>query len=73
MITFKQHPIGLIFARTTARGRYQLVTKSEVRRWFPLIFETVKDFNVHTFNKAYGFDEEPVREGTYDGVYWYNS
>lgn len=73
MIKFKQHAAGFIFVKTTARGRYRLANKSEVVNWFPLIFETVKNLNVLRLRRIYALDVEPVMEGIYDGVYWYNS
>lgn len=73
MLTFKQHASGFIFVKTSARGRYRLARKSEVINWFPLIFETVKNLDVHRLRRIYALDVEPVIEGAYDGVYWYNS
>ena len=71
MITFKQHPMGFIFVKTSARGRYRLARRSEVVVWFPLIFETVKDFDVYKFRTIYGLDTKPVMEGMYDGRFGY--
>lgn len=73
MIKFKQHASGFIFVKASARGRYRLASRSEVVNWFPLIFETVKNLDVHKLRRIYALDVEPVMEGAYDGVYWYNS
>lgn len=71
MLTFKQHASGFIFVKTSARGRYRLARKSEVVNWFPLIFETVKNLDVHKLRRIYTLDIDPVMEGVYDGRFGY--
>lgn len=68
---FKQHALGYIVVRTKPRAKFRRITRREALRYFPLIFETVRNFDLKTFNRVYKFNEKPIKEGIYDGVFAY--